>query len=85
VETNALSLPGIYVDVSPIRLYLDGEILAPIIGYTGEISKEEMEKATASTRTEISRESMAWKDFLMNIFAGTAVRNWLKSMFTAEK
>ena len=45
VETNALSLPGIYVDVSPIRLYLDGEILAPIIGYTGEISKEEMEKS----------------------------------------
>lgn len=43
VETNALNLPGIYVDVSPIRMYLDGEILAPIIGYTGEISKEEME------------------------------------------
>jgi penicillin-binding protein 2 len=44
VETNALNLPGIYVDVSPVRLYLDGEILAPVIGYTGEISKEEMEK-----------------------------------------
>ena len=45
VETNALNLPGIYIDVSPIRLYLDGEILAPIIGYTGEISREEMEKS----------------------------------------
>ncbi len=45
VETNALNLPGIYVDVSPIRLYMDGEILAPIIGYTGEISKEEIEKS----------------------------------------
>ena len=44
VETNALNLPGIYIDISPIRLYLDGEILAPVIGYTGEISKEEMEK-----------------------------------------
>jgi penicillin-binding protein 2 len=44
VETNALNLPGVYVDVSPIRLYLDGEILSPVIGYTGEISKEEMEK-----------------------------------------
>jgi penicillin-binding protein 2 len=43
VETNALNLPGIYVDVSPIRLYLDGEVLAPVIGYTGEISKEEIE------------------------------------------
>ncbi len=45
VETNSLSLPGVYVDVSPIRLYLVGEMMAPIIGYTGEISKEELEKA----------------------------------------
>lgn len=44
VETNALILPGIYIDVSPIRLYLDGEVLAPVIGYTGEISREELEK-----------------------------------------
>ena len=44
VETNALNLPGIYIDVSPVRLYLDGEMLAPIIGYTGEISKEDLER-----------------------------------------
>jgi penicillin-binding protein 2 len=45
VETNALDLPGIYIDVTPIRLYLDGEILAPIIGYTGEVSKEDIAKS----------------------------------------
>ena len=45
IETNALDLPGIYVDVSPIRLYRDGEMLAPVIGYTGEISKEDLEKS----------------------------------------
>lgn len=44
VETNALDLPGIYIDVSPIRLYLDGETLGPLIGYTGEVSKTELEK-----------------------------------------
>jgi len=44
VETNSMDLPGVYVDVTPIRLYLDGEITAPIIGYTGEVSKEELEK-----------------------------------------
>ncbi|MGV8057863.1 MAG: penicillin-binding protein 2 [Smithellaceae bacterium] len=44
VETNTLDLPGIYIDVSPVRLYLDGETIAPVIGYTGEISKEELEK-----------------------------------------
>jgi len=45
VETNSLNLPGIYVEVSPIRLYVDGEMLAPVIGYTGEISREDMEKS----------------------------------------
>jgi len=45
VETNAVDLPGVYVDVTPVRIYLDGEILAPIIGYTGEVSKEELEKS----------------------------------------
>ncbi|MCX5847913.1 MAG: penicillin-binding protein 2 [Deltaproteobacteria bacterium] len=45
IETNALDLPGIYIDVSPIRLYLDGEMLAPVIGYTGEISKEDLENS----------------------------------------
>lgn len=45
VETNAVDLPGVYVDVAPIRIYLDGEMLAPVIGYTGEVSKEELEKS----------------------------------------
>ncbi len=43
VETNTIDLPGVYVDVTPVRLYVDGEIIAPIIGYTGEVSKEELE------------------------------------------
>lgn len=45
VETNMIDLPGIYVDVTPVRLYVDGEMIAPIIGYTGEVSKEELEKS----------------------------------------
>jgi len=44
VETNAMDLPGVYIDVSPVRLYVNGEMMAPVIGYTGEISKEEMEE-----------------------------------------
>ncbi|HRS97977.1 MAG TPA: hypothetical protein P5040_07300, partial [Smithella sp.] len=48
IETNALDLPGIYIDVTPIRLYLDGEILAPIIGYTGEVSKEDIAKSNGA-------------------------------------
>ncbi|MEE9910785.1 MAG: penicillin-binding protein 2 [Deltaproteobacteria bacterium] len=44
VETNTTELPGVYIDVTPVRLYVDGEIIAPIIGYTGEVSKEELQK-----------------------------------------
>jgi penicillin-binding protein 2 len=47
VETNSLELPGVYIDVSPVRLYLTGEMLAPVIGYTGEISKDDLEKSKA--------------------------------------
>ena len=44
VETNALDLPGVYIEVTPVRLYLDGEMIAPIIGYTGEVSQRELEE-----------------------------------------
>jgi penicillin-binding protein 2 len=54
VETNALDLPGIYIDVSPVRLYLDGETIAPIIGYTGEVSKEELENDDEYASGDIS-------------------------------
>jgi penicillin-binding protein 2 len=53
VETNALDLPGIYIDVSPVRLYLDGETIAPVIGYTGEVSKEDLEKDEEYTSGDI--------------------------------
>lgn len=44
VETNSMDLPGVYIDVSPVRFYLNGEMMAPVIGYTGEASKEELEE-----------------------------------------
>lgn len=78
VETNALNLPGIYIDVSPVRAYLDGEILAPVIGYTGEISKEEMEKMITSTPMVMFQGSTGWKDFLTHLFAVAAALNWLR-------
>src|SRR5690606_12055107 len=57
VETNSVDLPGVYVDVTPIRLYQEGEFLAPIIGYTGEVSKEELEKSEEYTFGDITGKS----------------------------
>lgn len=48
VETHTPVLPGVTVDVVPIRQYLGGEMIAHIIGYTGEISPEELKKDTYS-------------------------------------
>lgn len=45
LETNSIDLPGVYIEVTPVRLYKGGEMIAPVIGYTGEVSKEELEKS----------------------------------------
>jgi penicillin-binding protein 2 len=44
VETHALELPGLVAEVTPIRQYLAGEMTAQIIGFTGEISREELDQ-----------------------------------------
>jgi len=44
VETNSLNLPGIVVDVVPVRKYNFGAMLAHVLGYVGEISSAELKK-----------------------------------------
>lgn len=44
VETNSLDLPGIFVEASPIRQYHEGEIISHLVGYTGEITEQELAK-----------------------------------------
>ncbi|MBA7565531.1 Peptidoglycan D,D-transpeptidase MrdA [subsurface metagenome] len=43
VETNLLDLPGVVVDVVPVREYIYGKMMAHILGYVGEISPFELE------------------------------------------
>jgi len=42
VETNSLNLPGLVVDVVPVRKYVFGEEIAHVLGYVGEISAGEL-------------------------------------------
>lgn len=44
VEINALDLPGVVTEVTPVRQYLNGPMTAQVIGFTGEVSREELEK-----------------------------------------
>ncbi len=42
VETNSLDLPGVVVDVVPVREYIYGEAMAHMLGYVGGIASFEL-------------------------------------------
>lgn len=42
VETHSLNLPGVVVDIVPVRKYVVGETMAHVLGYVGEISLDEL-------------------------------------------
>jgi penicillin-binding protein 2 len=44
VESHLYALPGVFTDVSPRRYYVGGSLAAHILGYTGEIQVEQLEK-----------------------------------------
>lgn len=44
LESKVSDLPGVHLDVNPIREYLDGGLLSQLTGYVGRISAEELEK-----------------------------------------
>jgi penicillin-binding protein 2 len=48
VETYSLDLPGVGIDVMPVREYYYGESMAHIIGYTGEVSRDDLERDKTS-------------------------------------
>jgi penicillin-binding protein 2 len=43
-ETHALDMPGVIVEAVPVRKYISGQMLAQVIGYTGEVSREELDR-----------------------------------------
>jgi penicillin-binding protein 2 len=49
VETHSLDLPGVAIDVVPIRQYKWGKMMAHIVGYTGEIGQAELDRDESDT------------------------------------
>ena len=45
VENNRMELPGIKIEVVPLRVYHYGNVASHVIGYLGEINKKELKKA----------------------------------------
>jgi len=48
IETHSLELPGVGIDVMPVREYYYGESMAHVIGYIGEVSRDELERDKSS-------------------------------------
>jgi penicillin-binding protein 2 len=46
VEINSLELPGIATEINPVRHYIHGEATAQAIGFTGEVSRRDIEQDT---------------------------------------
>ena len=46
LEENSKSLPGVSIEIEPIRIYPDGQVSAHILGYLSEITPEEVKKDT---------------------------------------
>ncbi len=44
IETHRLDLPGIVIDIQPLRYYPFGSMTAHLLGYVGEISKKELRR-----------------------------------------
>lgn len=42
IEENKESLPGVLIEAYPMRTYTLGEVCAPVVGYVGRISAEEL-------------------------------------------
>jgi penicillin-binding protein 2 len=47
VETHSVDLPGVSVEVVPVRRYLLGEMSAHVLGYVSEISPDELKNDTS--------------------------------------
>jgi len=43
VEENLLRLPGIEIEMKPVREYTSGQLAAHLLGYIGEVSEKELE------------------------------------------
>ncbi len=47
IETHQTELPGVSVRVMPTRDYREGATLAHVLGYTGEVSREDLQRSSS--------------------------------------
>lgn len=53
IEAHRSELPGVRIEANPERTYLEGALASHVLGYIGEISKEELEAQTIAEEEEV--------------------------------
>ena len=68
IMENKDTYPGVDVEEDSIRVYEDGLYLAPLIGYTGQISAEELEELNGEKGNEYNNNDIVGKSGLEKYF-----------------
>lgn len=71
LESRIIDLPGVHLDVNPIREYLDDGLLSQTMGYVGRINETELAKNTDYLLTDYIGKSGLEKEY-ESILRGTA-------------
>jgi len=71
LESKIIDLPGVHLDVNPIREYLDNGLLSQVMGYVGRISESELEKNQDYLLTDYIGKSGLEKEY-ENLLKGVA-------------
>ncbi|MGE4609405.1 MAG: penicillin-binding protein 2 [Myxococcota bacterium] len=77
VESHLFALPGVFTDVRPRRFYVGGDLAAHLLGYIGEIQKQQLElRAYAEYRPgEVIGQSGIERQFQSALRGRTGGRN----------
>ena len=76
LETRQLELPGVSVEVGPMRTYPHGDLASHLLGYVGEVSASELEADPNYRMGDLVGRfgaERAWEDFLRGVAGGQQI------------
>jgi penicillin-binding protein 2 len=75
LETHQLELPGVSLEAMPARHYLYGSLAAHLLGYVGEVDRNDLMKASYRMGDEIGKFGLerGWEPFLRGAAGGQEI------------
>jgi penicillin-binding protein 2 len=75
LETHQLELPGVSLEITPARHYLYGSLAAHLLGYVGEVDRNDLMKASYKSGDEIGKFGLerGWEPFLRGEAGGQEI------------